>query len=252
VIRKPKDIIKNLGEAASLFEMDEAAGRGLTALLRKAIFDRQARKHNIFHQCRCTINQLKRPNHPASIVLSPCNVPDTMTAAYICNAVFGCKDQDLAATYSLEYANEVACVLTLMVQLRKTTEIRLVLSVPLDCAQEFAAAGLSSTTAGESHAQPLRKLYDPGACAKCAAKQVEGLKTCGKCGIARYCSKECQRADWPQHKTHCVARIAGGSAIGPSRPSVLFVEKPKTKRDKEAMFKRMNLSEDDVLILDMD
>ena len=29
------------------------------------------------------------------------------------------------------------------------------------------------------------------------------LKKCGKCGLARYCSRECQRKDWNRHKTQC-------------------------------------------------
>ncbi len=29
------------------------------------------------------------------------------------------------------------------------------------------------------------------------------LKLCSKCSIARYCSKQCQREDWSQHKNYC-------------------------------------------------
>ena len=31
----------------------------------------------------------------------------------------------------------------------------------------------------------------------------EKLKKCGKCGVAKYCSRECQVKDWPRHKTEC-------------------------------------------------
>ena len=29
------------------------------------------------------------------------------------------------------------------------------------------------------------------------------MKTCGRCRFARYCSKQCQKADWPEHKLVC-------------------------------------------------
>jgi hypothetical protein len=37
-----------------------------------------------------------------------------------------------------------------------------------------------------------------GTSAECAA-----LLTCVKCGVARYCSKDCQKADWKEHRKVC-------------------------------------------------
>lgn len=43
-------------------------------------------------------------------------------------------------------------------------------------------------------------------CAKCNAKKHESgqnLLTCGRCKTAKYCSGECQKADWKEHKGGC-------------------------------------------------
>ena len=40
------------------------------------------------------------------------------------------------------------------------------------------------------------------ACAGCRRSAV-GLRACARCRTARYCSRECQAAHWPQHKREC-------------------------------------------------
>lgn len=45
-------------------------------------------------------------------------------------------------------------------------------------------------------------------CAACGGEGAGGLKTCGKCGGARYCGRECQVAHWPAHKGDCKKRAA--------------------------------------------
>ena len=39
--------------------------------------------------------------------------------------------------------------------------------------------------------------------------QTEGqLKNCGRCGVKKYCSAECQKMDWPRHKDQCTPRAS--------------------------------------------
>ncbi|KAG6909321.1 hypothetical protein DXG01_001120 [Tephrocybe rancida] len=40
-------------------------------------------------------------------------------------------------------------------------------------------------------------------CHRCGVVGADGLKICGKCKFSRYCSRECQTADWPEHKKSC-------------------------------------------------
>lgn len=42
----------------------------------------------------------------------------------------------------------------------------------------------------------------PYMCFGCADRERK-LGTCGACGVARYCSAQCQRGDWPAHKHVC-------------------------------------------------
>jgi hypothetical protein len=44
--------------------------------------------------------------------------------------------------------------------------------------------------------------------AGCAAEgcaSAEASSVCGRCEAVRYCSRECQRADWQAHKPACAA-----------------------------------------------
>ncbi|RKO87149.1 hypothetical protein BDK51DRAFT_30151 [Blyttiomyces helicus] len=47
-------------------------------------------------------------------------------------------------------------------------------------------------------------------CAKCAAAPAPNVrfKSCGKCRFVWYCSPECQRAHWGEHKVVCPSLVA--------------------------------------------
>jgi hypothetical protein len=40
-------------------------------------------------------------------------------------------------------------------------------------------------------------------CARCGKPGATGMLRCSKCKSVRYCSRECQRSDWKQHKERC-------------------------------------------------
>lgn len=52
-----------------------------------------------------------------------------------------------------------------------------------------------------------------GVMCKCTA--ALGQKRCGRCQCATYCSEECQRKYWPEHKEHCaiLVRIQKGEDL---------------------------------------
>jgi hypothetical protein len=50
-------------------------------------------------------------------------------------------------------------------------------------------------------------------CAGCGAKESaeKRLKKCTACALVRYCSRDCQKADWRFHKALCKAKTAGAT-----------------------------------------
>ena len=69
-----------------------------------------------------------------------------------------------------------------------------------------SAIGRETTTPAERQAEkaandPLTKSC--AACKKPQADLPEPLKQCAKCHTQRYCSRDCQKADWKTHKKVC-------------------------------------------------
>ena len=48
------------------------------------------------------------------------------------------------------------------------------------------------------------------ACAECGAP---ALSSCGRCKLARYCNKDCQRAAWRKHKHTCSIKLRIGKSV---------------------------------------
>ncbi|KAF8149240.1 hypothetical protein K438DRAFT_1866644 [Mycena galopus ATCC 62051] len=63
-----------------------------------------------------------------------------------------------------------------------------------------------------------RRAQGKQACTVCGKIQHE-FRRCGKCKHASYCSKECQKADWPAHKPAC---SAGDSGVNMSKIAQIF------------------------------
>jgi hypothetical protein len=47
------------------------------------------------------------------------------------------------------------------------------------------------------------------------SKEEKKLKTCGKCKRVAYCSKECQKEDWKDHKKNCRPADAFNNTTNP-------------------------------------
>ena len=48
-------------------------------------------------------------------------------------------------------------------------------------------------------------------CAAAGCASAEARNVCARCQAVRYCSRECQRADWKAHKQACVTAAAAGN-----------------------------------------
>jgi hypothetical protein len=59
------------------------------------------------------------------------------------------------------------------------------------------------------------KIFTVIACDHCHVQRDRtSLKTCARCGIARYCDRACQQAGWKSHKASCKAgKAAEGEAV---------------------------------------
>ena len=76
------------------------------------------------------------------------------------------------------------------------------------------------------------------ACENCKKSPPEvSLKSCAKCSTTKYCSRECQKADWKVHKKLCSKQNSGSTGTGststptPSKGLDSPTSKPFTRLD---------------------
>ena len=69
---------------------------------------------------------------------------------------------------------------------------------------KFYSKRLSCSCLYEKYKEARKTLPKVGKCANCGEKKERDcLVTCGRCKVPFYCSRECQVADVPTHKTYC-------------------------------------------------
>jgi len=100
---------------------------------------------------------------------------------------------------------------------------------------------INETSSSSSlHADPVSSLAHAvtkrGVCTYC--RQIEGregqkLRLCSGCGLVPYCSRECQKTHWPQHKQACKEeeknQQAGQHPISATGPLRLHLANPSTE-----------------------
>ena len=72
------------------------------------------------------------------------------------------------------------------------------------CVIRFLKKRISCSCLDRKYQQFVKFQPKLGQCFRCKTKmEAKSLQKCSRCRVARYCGKECQVADWPQHKAHC-------------------------------------------------
>ncbi len=91
---------------------------------------------------------------------------------------------------------------------------------PPSSAQEVQAAEAGAQP--QPATSPTAATRPPRICAAPGCGAMSGLKGCGGCGSVRYCSENCSRAHWREHRAECrrlqAERAAAGDAAAAVRP----------------------------------
>ena len=75
-------------------------------------------------------------------------------------------------------------------------------------ALKFYSKRTSCSCLKRMHLEARKTLPKVGMCYNCKeTKERALLSVCSRCGVAQYCSWECQVVDWPRHEMHCDAYV---------------------------------------------
>lgn len=97
---------------------------------------------------------------------------------------------------------------TMLVMRFNDVRDELVAVLPRDPAEYYSAGAVLAGT-GPSFTpldDDVRRYFIGSQCARCRTVDAK-LRKCAECRVATYCSRECQKSDWPTHKKVC-ARCA--------------------------------------------
>ena len=111
------------------------------------------------------------------------------------------------------------CSATRSVRLARGVAAHAIVLVLPGAAQLFFAGdgagvlGLLERDAASSVVEDAGRFMTCGACVTCGSAPPAGsmFQACAQCRVARYCSHDCQRADWASHRTAC-------TSLAPYRP----------------------------------
>ena len=88
--------------------------------------------------------------------------------------------------------------------------------------QPAGAAAAPPAAASPPEAEPRPKPFAPRVCASPGCGATTGLRRCSGCRAVRYCSMECSRAHWREHKAECrrmQAEAAAAAAAAAEMPA---------------------------------
>ena len=81
-------------------------------------------------------------------------------------------------------------------------------------ALKFFSKRISCSCLKEMHQEARRTFPKTGICFGCQKeKERVALSVCSRCMIEQYCSRDCQVADWPVHKTDCDCYVEAQAQI---------------------------------------
>ncbi|KAI9025462.1 hypothetical protein DFJ74DRAFT_664389 [Hyaloraphidium curvatum] len=133
----------------------------------------------------------------------------------------GCGDRATKAAFGVAFSGETTTVHGGKVVVLPAAEIVLGARLIPYCNRSMCLEKARTTVALAQRDSKKQDRTSFGTCANCKAISMDERKEllrCSRCRVTRCCSKDCQRKDWPDHKTVCKA-LAEAMKKKPSNPS---------------------------------